>query len=307
MTESPATQLHEIIADLLDEQAALDKMVANLVHEQWYTDTPSPGWTIADQISHLTYFDGAAVAAIVDADEFRKSAEQLLASGADTEVSKPQRDPPPPLLLTAWRTNRQRLAEAAATLPEHVRLPWYGPSMGTKSFITARLMEYWAHGQDIADALKTSRLATDRLRHIARLGFVTRAWSYVNRRLEVPTVPVRVELTSPSGAAWCFGPASAADVIRGPGLDFCLVVTQRRHVDDTDLSVIGGSARDWMEKAQAFAGPPTAGPPPAQCRLAKVDHAPPRKVAQCNRGRAVVTDAAPGFPRLPQHPVERGD
>ena len=32
-------------------------------------------------------------------------------------------------------------------------MEWYGPSMGAKSFLTARLMEVWAHGQDVVDAI----------------------------------------------------------------------------------------------------------------------------------------------------------
>jgi len=134
--------------------------------------------------------------------------------------------------------------------------------MGAKSFLTARLMECWAHGQDVADAVAIERTPTDRVRHIAQLGFITRGWSYVNRGMEVPTGDVRVELTGPSGAVWRFGPGGATDVVTGPALDFCLVVTQRRHVDDTALHVTGEVARDWLEKAQAFAGGPTDGPAP---------------------------------------------
>ena len=137
--------------------------------------------------------------------------------------------------------------------------------MGAKSFLTARLMEAWAHGQDIVDAISTNggdatREPTDRLRHISQLGFITRGWTYINRGLDVPSTPVRVELTSPSGDTWSFGPDDAAESVVGPALDFCLVTTQRRHVDDTDLVVTGDSARDWMEKAQLFAGPPSDGP-----------------------------------------------
>jgi uncharacterized protein (TIGR03084 family) len=72
---------------------------------------------------------------------------------------------------------------------------------------------------------------------------------------------VHVELTSPSGETWTFGPEDAVESIAGTAEDFCLVTTQRRHVDDTDLVVIGESARDWMEKAQLFAGPASDGPP----------------------------------------------
>jgi uncharacterized protein (TIGR03084 family) len=138
--------------------------------------------------------------------------------------------------------------------------------MSARSFLTARLMETWAHGQDVVDAVDASRPATDRLRHICQIGFITRGWTYVNRGEEQPARDVRLELTSPAGGMWRWGPDEAEDVVRGPALDFCLVVTQRRHVDDTALEVEGAAARDWMGKAQAFAGPATTGPGPGGVR-----------------------------------------
>lgn len=53
----------------------------------------------------------------------------------------------------------------------------------------------------------------------------------------------------------------ATESVTGPALDFCLVTTQRRNVDDTDLVVTGDAAADWKGSAQACAGPPTDGPP----------------------------------------------
>jgi hypothetical protein len=47
-------------------------------------------------------------------------------------------------------------------------------------------------------------------------------------------------------------------------MDFCLVVTQRRHPDDTDLAIEGPLAEEWMAIAQAFAGPPGKGRAPGQ-------------------------------------------
>ncbi len=129
-------------------------------------------------------------------------------------------------------------------------------------------MEVWAHGHDIIDALDdagvshTGRDATDRLRHIAHLGVVTRKWSYTVRGAEAPAADVRVELSAPGGGTWTWGPEDASQLVRGPAFDFCEVVTQRRNVADTDLEVTGESARDWMTVAQAFAGGPTSGPPP---------------------------------------------
>ena len=172
----------------------------------------------------------------------------------------PSRSMSPDERLAAWRANRATLAAAGATLANDTRIDWYGPSMGSKSFLTARLMEVWAHGQDVVDTVGAVREPTDRLRHIAQLGFITRGWTYVNRGLEVPSTPVRVELTAPSGETWAFGPGDAAESIVGTAEDFCLVTTQRRHVDDTGLVVTGDSAREWMEKAQLFAGPPSDGP-----------------------------------------------
>jgi uncharacterized protein (TIGR03084 family) len=261
----------EVLDDLLAEQQALDDIVAELAPGQWALPTPSPGWTVADQIGHLTYFDRTAALAITDPEAFQDAMTALLTSGgagagsADDLTLGPYRAMSPDDLLDAWRAGRSTLASAAATLDNDSRVAWYGPSMGSKSFLTARLMEAWAHGQDIVDTVGAVREPTDRLRHIAQLGFITRGWTYMNRGLDVPSTPVRVELESPSGETWSFGPDPSTDPavesIVGPALDFCLVTTQRRHVDDTALVVTGASARDWMEKAQLFAGPPSDGPP----------------------------------------------
>jgi uncharacterized protein (TIGR03084 family) len=257
--------VERVRADLLAEQADLDAIVAPLAEEQWALPTPSPGWTVADQIGHLMYFDGTAALAITGPDAFAETVTELLeamGTGDDPTLAA-ARAMTPAELLEAWRQNRLALAEVSSTLADDARVVWYGPSMGAKSFLTARLMEVWAHGQDIADAVGASRPATDRLQHVAQLGVITRSWSYKNRGLTAPEVPVRVELSAPSGGVWQFGADDAAESVVGPAEDFCLVVTQRRHVDDTDLRVTGDAARDWMLKAQAFAGAATAGPAPA--------------------------------------------
>jgi uncharacterized protein (TIGR03084 family) len=131
------------------------------------------------------------------------------------------------------------------------------------------MMETWAHGQDVADTLGIRRKPTDRLRHVAHIGVTTFGWSHVNRGLKVPEVAVRVELTGPSGDLWTWGPEDAKESVKGPAEDFCLVVVQRRHVDDTALQVKGDTARNWMHIAQAFAGPPVTGPKPGERVIGK--------------------------------------
>jgi uncharacterized protein (TIGR03084 family) len=254
-----------VARDLAAEQQVLDDIVAGLREDQWELQTPSPRWSIADQIGHLTYFDHAAAVAITDPAAFRRllaDFNELAFEDAATvdEFTLRAYTPLSPVeLLAEWRRTRAAFQEAAATLGNDSRVDWYGPSMGSKSFITARLMEVWAHGQDIVDSLGVAREPTDRLRHIAQLGFITRGWSYVSRRREAPTEPLRLELTGPAGDIWAFGPDDTKESATGSALDFCLVVTQRRHIDDTGI-VATPVAREWLLLAQAFAGPATDGP-----------------------------------------------
>ena len=77
--------------------------------------------------------------------------------------------------------------------------------------------------------------------------------------LEPPAEEFRIELRSPSGEIWEWGPADAAQSVRGSAYDFCLRVTQRRHRDDLDLIAVGADADRWLDIAQAFAGPPGEG------------------------------------------------
>ncbi|MEO6653083.1 MAG: TIGR03084 family metal-binding protein [Ilumatobacteraceae bacterium] len=257
----------EVLDDLVAEQQALDVIVDDLDIAQWAVPTPSPRWTVADQIGHLTFFDTSAALAIADAPAFAAHKAELVSAFAselavDEATLSTFRTLDPAAQLEAWRHARLDLQAAADTLADDSRVEWYGPSMGSKSFLTARLMEVWAHGQDICDAVGAEREPTDRLRHIAQLGVITRGWSYVVRGERPPDDDVRVELTAPSGETWTWGSDRADSSVVGSAEDFCLVVTQRRHLDDTGLAVTGGNAKDWMHKAQAFAGAATTGPTP---------------------------------------------
>lgn len=257
--------VQSVLDDLIAEQRSLDEIVAALSPEQWMLPTPSPRWSITDQIGHLTFFDMTAALAITDPSAFAEHRGDLVASFSDERALDdatlgPFRLLSPTERLVEWRRRRDDLESAGRSLADDTRVEWYGPSMGSKSFLTARLMEVWAHGQDVCDTVGGARAATDRLRHIAQLGVITRGWSYTVRGTTKPDDEVRVDLVAPSGSTWTWGPDDAPSSISGPAEDFCLVVTQRRHVDDTRLTVIGHAARDWMLCAQAFAGGPTTGP-----------------------------------------------
>jgi uncharacterized protein (TIGR03084 family) len=250
-----------LAADLAAETAVTRALVAGLDEAGWRTPTPAVGWDIADQISHLAYFDEVAVRAAVHPDEFRAELPAALDGVHPDTIAARYRDRSGAQLLAWFEDARSILLGTFATIDPRKWLPWFGPDMSAASSLTARLMETWAHTQDIADALGVTREPTARLRHIAHLGVVTRGFSFVVRGQPLPETRVRVELTAPDGALWTWGQSDAPERVTGPALDFCLLVTQRRHREDLALAAEGPSAQEWMTIAQAFAGPPGPGRP----------------------------------------------
>ena len=265
MADLPAVlaDLPAVLADLAAESADLDALVCGL--SGWDAPTPADGWTIKHQIAHLVWTDDVALQAATDPAAFQAVLDDAAqdpagfvdrAAQAGTLVETTE-------LLLRWRQGRGELARSLADLPGGTKLPWFGPPMSAISMATARLMETWAHGQDIADALGVTRTATDRLRHVAHLGWRTRAFAYAVNRRQAPDSEIAVVLTGPSGQTWAFGPAEAAQRVTGAALDFCLLVTQRRHRSELALVADGGDADEWLDIAQAFAGPPGRGREPA--------------------------------------------
>src|ERR1700678_2023468 len=137
-----------LAGDVSAESAVTRDLIAGLDEASWHAPTPASGWTIADQVSPLAYFD----------------------------------------------ESRQELLATFAAIDPAARLPWFGPAMSAASSLTARLMETWAHTQDIADTLGVARQPTGRLRHVAHIGVGARAYSYAVRGRPQPPAPVRVEL-----------------------------------------------------------------------------------------------------------------
>ncbi len=265
-----AVDMTALVSDLAAETRDLDAMLAPLADPDWDLPTPAEGWAIRDQVSHLAYFDEAATLAATDPDRFQREAEPSITMGADfTEVIARDHRHLAPAALRAWLNRaRAEYLRVFAMLDPSARLPWYGPPMSAASSVTARLMETWAHGQDVADALGCQREPTARLRHVAHLGVATMGFSFQLQGQPVPQAPVRVVLTAPGGrdgpgpAIWTWGPPGAANLVEGDALDFCLLVTQRRHRSDTALRATGPVADAWLDLAQAFAGPPGPGRPP---------------------------------------------
>lgn len=263
----PMSDPTPVFDDLREESRELDLLVAELTEREWARATPAPRWSIAHQIAHLHWTDQAAVLAMSDQAAFQKFAEQALTApdsfvddGAEDGARLGRAE-----LLARWRSGRQELdralREAAA---RRTRFPWFGPPMSAAAMANGRLMETWAHGQDVADALGVVRAPTDRLRHVVRIGVRARNFAFAVRGLPAPEDEFRVEVQAPSGELWIYGPEDAAQRVTGPAVDLCLLVTQRAHRADLALTAVGPDADRWLDIAQAFAGPPGNGRDPKE-------------------------------------------
>jgi uncharacterized protein (TIGR03084 family) len=263
--------IDEILADLEAEGDDLDALVSAIDAEQWRLPTPSPGWTIANQISHLTSSASLATLAATDADAFAARKAELGRDFNETTDAGAAEfaDLPPEQLLAHWRDTRRSLQDALAAMPAGQRLPWIVTPVSPATMASVRLMELFGHGQDIADALGVERPATDRIAAVARFGVRTRDYAFVSRGLAPPAEEFGVTLAAPGGGEWTWGPEDAAQSVSGPALDFCLLVTQRRHRDDLSLVAVGPDADRWLDIAQAYAGPPGPGRAPGQFAAAR--------------------------------------
>jgi uncharacterized protein (TIGR03084 family) len=257
--------VRNLVHDLREEQQLLQNTLAGLSETDWNISTPAEGWNIFDQVAHLAHFDFITRTAVTSLEHFEEIRDRIddLQTYVDligpANMSRKGAE-----TLTWWQHESSRLNEAFLQADPDMRVPWFGPSMGVPSKVTARIMETWAHGQDIRDALGIVQEPTPRLRHVARIGVLTFSHSFKTQGLPLPAESVRVELTMPDGSTWAAGDDSAKQLVAGPIQDFCLVVTQRRHIEDTDLVTQGETSAKWMSIAQAFAGPPGQGRDPGQ-------------------------------------------
>ena len=260
------TQLPDVIAALTADGDDVDRLVADLDEAQWALPTPAPGWTVAHQIAHLAATFRMAGLAAAEPETFKAVTSRLSAdfdANVHAALSQYLSDPPE-VLLSRWRAERATAEKALAAVPADQVVPWLVRPLPPAVLASAGMMELFGHGQDIADALEVRPRRTDRIKYLA--AFAVRTWDfgYLARGLDTPDVEFRFELTAPSGALWTFGPQDAEQRISGPALDFCLLVTRRRHRDDLALVATGADADHWLDIAQAYRGPAGEGRTPGQ-------------------------------------------
>lgn len=254
------------VIDFRDESEALYELMQPLDAEALDTVTQFKQWTFNDVLGHLHLWNHAAYLSLTDEAAFQAfigEVFQYVASGSLRSFEKQWLDGLCGReLLEQWHDFVLEMSERFGAADPQARVKWAGPDMSVRSSITARLMETWAHGLAIYDALGVERADADRIRNIAVLGVNTFAWTFKNRRLEVPAQMPYLRLTAPSGVTWEWGEPNETERVEGSATEFCQVVTQTRNVADTALQVAGETASGWMRIAQCFAGPPERPPAP---------------------------------------------
>lgn len=257
--------MYEQPKDFLDESEALHALLAPLVDADFKRVTRFKGWTINDVLTHLHFWNRAVDIALTDEPAFVALAGDLISALA-TEPLRAYENRAIALegraLLAAWRDQYRVVAERFASVDPKARVKWVGPDMSARSSVTARLMETWAHGQEVYDSLGVARIDGDRIRNIAVLGLNTFGWTFKVHGLPVPAVVPHVRLVAPSGEVWALNDARDDERIEGSATEFCQVVTQVRNIADTRLRLTGDVARQWMAIAQCFAGGRESPPAP---------------------------------------------
>ncbi|HEX6869468.1 MAG TPA: TIGR03084 family metal-binding protein [Micromonosporaceae bacterium] len=266
------TQQQDVISALVADGNDLDHLVAGLDASQWNKQTPADGWTIKHQIAHLSATFRLAATAAGNPDAFEALASRLsnnFNANVDSALA-PYLAADPDVLLERWRIERDAAERELGAVPAGKMVPWLVRPMPAPILAMAGMMELFGHGQDIADALGVQRQPTNRLRYLC--GFAVRVWDfgYLARGLTPPNVDFRFELTGPSGDVWEFGPLGSGQKISGPAMDFCQLVTRRRHRDDLALVAYGNEADRWLDLAQAYRGPAGPGRTPGQFAKATV-------------------------------------
>ena len=251
--------------DFLEEAKNIAELLENQPDNVFEFVTLFKCWTINDVIGHLYMFDVAAIKTLENDKAFHEffAPIQLGLNNGKTLLQMQY----PFLgglsgrnLFEVWRENSKVVGQAYVSADPKQRVKWAGPSMSALSSITARQMETWAHGQEIFDVLGERRQEGDRIKNICHLGVATFDWTFKNRQMKTPKPTPFVRLIAPSGQIWEWNDSTSNTRVQGSAVEFAQVVTQVRGIEDTNLEVIGNSAKSWMSLAQCFAGRPEMPP-----------------------------------------------
>lgn len=243
--------MREILSDLVAEQQFLDQFLQKLPSiKDWDRPTPTKGWSIRDNISHLadsTELCADALAGGHRIEAYRKASDL---DALRQEAIKRGRKMRPQDVIEWWRAGRAKVVEPLSKMNPTDRVEWIVGSMSARTFATMGLMENWAHGLDIHAAMKAEPEDTARIRHVAWLGWKTLPYAFKVADLDYS--PVRVEVIGPGYAKWVYGPLDTDQVIKGPAGEWARLAVRRiKRKDAKGLKAIGEVAEQALEVVRA--------------------------------------------------------
>ena len=254
MTDTASTE-RTIVDDYEDEQRELYEVLCSLTDDEWATPTPAPGWDVRDQVSHLADTEEVAADTLTAGPRtLNEEAARFPSGDAFTEAGCDRgRQMSGPEVREWWWSGAERVRSLLRAHDRSTRVPW-GLGMGWKAFVTARLMEHWAHGLDVRAAVNRPPQDGGRLRHIAWICTGAVPYALGVAGVEAPEGhTLRVEVTGPDGELWTYGPGDATDRITGPAGQWCRLAVQRITLDQaTDLHADGPLAELALRHARAF-------------------------------------------------------
>jgi len=249
------TDFGSLLDALAREQTGLQTELGNIATDDWFRPTPAKGWDVRDTVAHLADIDEIAIDTCTAGPRPLNDFAAQFASPEDTTLwgvlrgrRRSGRE-----VLTWWEDTSSRERDVLATVDAAMRIPW-GIGMRRPSLVTARLMETWAHGLDVREAVGLPVVDSDRLRHVAWLGYRALPYAFSFAGRERPPGELRVEVTSPSGdEIWEYGPADAPNRITGPAGELCRLYAHRISRDEArGLAAEGDGAVAALEVARAF-------------------------------------------------------
>jgi uncharacterized protein (TIGR03084 family) len=230
----------DVIDDLEQEQDAFAALLAKLSTADWRHDSLCDGWSVADVVLHLAQTEEGVALTVAAAGEGEPGPDWRAFGGSVEEAMETrvrQERATSSEIRARWQAARRKAVTALRTADPKVPVRWVEGVLKPRTLATTRLAEHWAHALDIAVPLGLDHPDTERLRHIAWLAHSTLPYAFAKESLAPQ--PVYVELTSPAGVLWQYGPAGAPSTITGPAGEFCRVGARRLTPEQTSLVARG--------------------------------------------------------------------
>ena len=242
--------MREILSDLVAEQQFLDQSLQRIPIKHWDKLTPAKPWTVRDTISHLADFAELAADTLSGGNRVKEWQNASDLDALRQRAIEKGRKMRPQDVIEWWRAGRARVVEPLSHMSEKDRVEWIQGTMSARTFATFRLMETWAHGLDIYQALDIAVEDTARIRHVCWLGWKTLPYAFKAAGLDY--TPIRVEVIGPGYAKWVYGPDDAENVIKGSASEWARIAVRRVSPAAVSLKVTGEAAHKALEVAQAY-------------------------------------------------------